>query len=119
MPATESAVMDDNVTGAVVAKATRTPKKKAKVDTSAIRTQIKEERTVLKLCKEDLKDSKADLRETLKSGKAKVTEATKTLKAAVAIHAKEVKADEKNIAACEKVVTKQQVVIDKLTAKLG
>lgn len=119
MPAQESAVMDTEVTGKATATRRKPAKKKAKVDTSEIRAQIKTERGELASTKVELKEAKAYLRDTLKRGKAKVLTATKALKAEVVTHTKNVKADERNIAACEKVVSKQQTVIDKLTAKLN
>jgi len=119
MPAQESAVMNTEVTGQATARPTTAPKKKAKVDTSAIRAQIKEEREGLKTFKNALKFAKDDLRDTLKTGKANVSEAAKHLKAIVSVHTKATKADEKTVTACEKAIAKQQTVIDKLTAKLG
>ena len=120
MPTQESAVMDKTKTGNVKATATHAPRKKAvKLNPAEIRAQIKQERAELANLKGELKDQKAELRDTLKESKANVLEATKALKAVTSVHAKAVKDDEKNIAACEKAVTKQQGVIDKLTAKLG
>jgi len=119
MPAQESAVMKDDVTGAVKAKATRAPKAKAKVDTSAIRAQIKEERSFLNGLKANLKESKAELRDILSKGKKDVTAAAKHLKLVTTGHLKTVKATEKAVATDEKVVAKQQTVINKLTAKLN
>lgn len=120
MPATqESAVMDKTVTGAATATMRKPAKKKAKVDTGAIRAQIKEERGTMADTKRELKFAKDALRTTLKEGRATVLAATKALKAATVAHVKEVKRDEKEMATCDKAVVKQQGVIDKLMAKLG
>ena len=119
MPAQESAVMNDDVTGKVKATAPRASKKKAKLTPAEIRAQIKDERVEMKRLKNFLKDDKADLRDALKEGKANVLVATKALKATTTASAKVIKQRENNVTVDEKAVARQQGVIDKLTAKLN
>ena len=119
MPATQSAVMDTSVTGQATATTRRPAKKKAKVDTAEVRAQIKIERTILKDRKDGLKSTKTEMRSILSDGKKDVTAATKHLKLVTTGHLKDVKAVEKAVNADEKAVTKQQGIIDKLTAKLN
>lgn len=100
-----SAVMGEApvVTGAAVARAVGSKKKvqTKKVDTAAIRTQLKTER------------------ETLRSYKADLTEAKKVQREVIRDCKEQMKAAEKQMKGAEREVTKQQKVIDKLSAKLG
>ena len=119
MPNQESAVMDSTVTGKATATARRIPKKKSKVDASAIRAQIQAARAEMKPLKDDIRVAKNELKDTMRTGKATVLAATKQLKLVTGQHVKDVKAHEKGVAGADKALYKQQVVIDKLTAKLG